>query len=89
MSRTSRCGTTDLITFLAALFIARRRGTHRYPGIPHILDAMLRDATLYFLLSTVFQALLVFFGLFAPVGGTRHDRGFLITLCSSCVLHMV
>jgi len=61
---------------------------HRYPGIPHILDVVLRDATLYFMLSTVFQVLLVFFEIFAPVGDTRHTRGFLITLCSSCVLCM-
>jgi len=60
---------------------------HRYPGIPHILDVVLRDATLYFMLSAVFQVLLVFFEIFAPVGAnTRHTRGFLTTLCSSCML---
>jgi len=63
-------GITDLIAFSAALVTARTRGVHRHPGIPHILDALLRDATLYLLLVTGFQVMFMFFGLFAPVSDT-------------------
>jgi len=71
-----RCGTIDLLTFLIILVTARGPRTNRFPGIPSILDAILRDATLYFLLIFAFQLILLFFLLFASVGDPDCIRGF-------------
>jgi len=67
------------------LIKARVSGTNRFPGIPNILDVVLRDATLYFLLIFAFQLILFFFLLFAPVGDPYYVRGLLILLYSSVV----
>jgi len=55
----------DVIAFLIILVAAKGRG---YPGIPSILDAILRDATLYFMLIFFVHFLSQLFLFFAPVG---------------------
>jgi len=70
-----RRGITDLLAFLIILVAARRPGIHRYPGIPSILDAILRDATRYFILMFVCQLFVELFLLLAPVGGICHVTG--------------
>ena len=68
MSRTHiRCGIADLFVFLIILFTTRGPRTSRFPGIPSILDAILRDATVYFLLIVASQLVLFFFVFLAPV----------------------
>ena len=64
-----RYGVVDLFVFITILVTARASVTSRYPGIPNILDVILRDATLYFLLIVASQLVLFFFLFFAPVGG--------------------
>jgi len=68
-------GTTDLFTFLIILVTIRGPRTSRFPGVPSILDAILRDATVYFLLMTIAQLLLFASTLFAPVGDPYHIEG--------------
>jgi len=63
-------GSIDLLAFLSILVTARRSGRIRLPGIPSILDAVVRDSTLYFILIFFFQILSQLFVLFAPVGDT-------------------
>ena len=46
----------------------------RYPGIPSILDAILRDATGYFILMFLCQLLYEIFTFFTQASGTRHVR---------------
>ena len=41
-----------------------------YPGMPTILDAVVRDATHYFVLIFIVQLVAVLFDLLAPVGST-------------------
>jgi hypothetical protein len=60
-------GVIDFFTFLVILTSTRRRETSRFPGIPSILDAILRDATVYYALVFVCQLVFEFFLLFAPV----------------------
>ena len=68
MSRTHlHCGIADIFVFLIILFTARGPRTRRFPGIPSILDAILRDATVYFLLIVASQLVLFFFVFLAPV----------------------
>jgi len=70
MSRTHlRCRIVDLFVFLIILVTARGPRTSRFPGIPSILDAILRDATVYFLLIVASQLVLFFFVFLAPVCG--------------------
>jgi hypothetical protein len=40
----------------------------RYPGIPSLLDTILRDATSYFIVIFACQVCLLFFLILAPVG---------------------
>ena len=61
------CGAVDFLVFLIILITARRPGTSRLPGIPTILDAILQDATVYFLLIVASQLVLCLFLFFAPV----------------------
>ena len=46
--RSLRRGVTDVLAFSIIVLTARRSGRNRYPGIPSLLDTILRDATLYF-----------------------------------------
>ena len=80
----SRCVIIDLLAFLIILVTARRSGKIRYPGMPSILDVIVRDSTQYFMLIFFFQVLAQLFLFFAPVGDTRYVRGWLAELCSSC-----
>jgi len=48
------------------LITARGQRSHRYPGIPSILDTVVRDATKYFMLITSLHFLSVLFVFFAP-----------------------
>ena len=63
------CGVIDIVAFLIILITARRSRVARYPGMPTILDTILRDATHYFVLMFIVQLVSVLFDLFAPVGG--------------------
>ena len=62
-----RCGVADLLTFSIIFITARGPRTSRFPGIPTLLDAILRDATVYFLLIVASQLVLFFFVFLAPV----------------------
>ena len=57
----------DFFTFLIILATAGGRRTSRSLGISKILDAIVRDATVYFLLIVASQLVLYFFLFFAPV----------------------
>jgi len=73
MSRTHlRCGVVDLFVFLIIFFTARGPQSSRFPGIPRILDAILRDATVHFLLIVASQLVLFFFVFLAPVCDPYH-----------------
>jgi len=80
-----RCGVTDLLTFLIIFVAARESRTGRSLGIPNILDVILRDATIYFLLIFASQLVLFLFLFFAPVGDPYYIRGWLILLYLSFV----
>ena len=62
-----RYGIVDLLTFMIILVTARGPRTGRFPGISTLLDAILRDATVYFLLIVASQLVLFFFVFLAPV----------------------
>jgi hypothetical protein len=84
-SRTLGCG-IDLIAFLIILVTAGGSiRTGRFPGIPDILDAILRDATVYFLLIFASQLVLFLFLFLAPVGDPYWIQDRLILFCSSSV----
>jgi len=53
----------DALAFLMIFMAAKKP---RYPGVPSILDAILRDATIYFLLMFSCQIITDFFIIFAP-----------------------
>jgi len=55
----------DVLAFVVIFFTARRLGTGRYPGVPSILDTLLRDATIYFVLVLLCQLLFQVFTLAA------------------------
>ncbi|KAF9777632.1 hypothetical protein BJ322DRAFT_1095726 [Thelephora terrestris] len=59
--------TFDVIVFLIIAIAAWKERTHRYPGIPSILDTIVRDATKYFLLISSVHLLSVLFVFVAPV----------------------
>lgn len=61
-------GAADVIVFLMILTTARSQRTHRYPGLPSILDTVVRDATKYFMLISSLHFLSVLFVFVAPVG---------------------
>jgi len=76
------CSIADLFTFLIILVTARGPRTNRFPGIPTILDAILRDATIYVLVMAAAQ-LLFLFSLFAPVGHPYYiKRPDILTACA-------
>ena len=70
--RPLRRGTTDLLAFLIILFTARRSGMNRYPGVPNLLDTILRDATGYFLSMFSFQFLYQLLFITNRVRGPRY-----------------
>lgn len=51
----------DVVAFSIVVFTARSRREFRYPGMPSILDTILRDATLCFVLIFSAHCLLLFF----------------------------
>ena len=63
----SQHGIADLFAFLVIFITTKRAGSIRHPGIPSILDAILRGATLYFISIFAGQMLFELFLLFAPV----------------------
>ena len=65
-----RRGIIDLLAFSIILVTARRSRRNRYPGVPSILDTVVRDSTLYFILIFLIQLFFLLFIFFAPVGGT-------------------
>jgi len=60
-------GTIDFLTFLIILATAGGQRMNRSLGISKILDALVRDATVYFLLIVASQLVLYFFLFLAPV----------------------
>ena len=70
----------DILAFRVILFAARRTGT-RHPGIPSLLDIILRDATLYLILTFTSQVCLLLFLLFTAVSDLKY-REEAISLCS-------
>ena len=79
------CDTADLFTFLITFITARGPRMSRSPGIPTIPDAILRDATIYFLVMAAAQLLLLVSTLFAPVDCPYHIKGLLVPLYSPLV----
>ncbi|KAF9646677.1 hypothetical protein BDM02DRAFT_3188645 [Thelephora ganbajun] len=71
-------GITDVLAFLIILVIAMRRRS-RYPGIPTLLDTILRDATVYFILIFFVQFLSELF-MFVTPEGIQHLPGVAITI---------
>ena len=70
--RSLRRGTTDLLAFLIILFTARRSRMNRYPGVPSLLDTILRHSTGYFLSMFCFQFLYQLLFITNRVRGTRY-----------------
>ena len=66
------CGIIDLLAFLIILVTARKSRESRYPGMPSILDIIVRDSTQYFVLIFFSQLVAQLFVFFAPVGDTRY-----------------
>jgi hypothetical protein len=64
-------GIVDLLTFLIILVTARGPRKSKLPGIPDILNVILQDATVYFLLMFASQLVLFFFLFLAPVGDSH------------------
>jgi len=58
----------DILAFLIILVTARRQGVNRYPGVPSLLEVILRDSIRYFMVMFVGQFLFLLFLFFAPVG---------------------
>jgi hypothetical protein len=73
--RTPRPGIQDLLSFLIILVTTKRLAHISHPGVPSILDVILRGATLYFIFLSAFQVALVVFVIFAPVRDTRYSDG--------------
>jgi len=69
-----RYGIIDFSTFLIILVTAGGRRTGRFLGISKILDAIVRDATVYFLLIVTSQLIFYFFLFLAPVGYPHYLR---------------
>ncbi|KAF9643927.1 hypothetical protein BDM02DRAFT_3191081 [Thelephora ganbajun] len=56
----------DASAFLLVIYSARHRGHTRAHGVPSLLDKIVQDATVYFLVIFGGHLLLIFFELFAP-----------------------
>jgi hypothetical protein len=75
----------DILAFLIIFFRARRPAM-RFPGIPSLLDTILRGASVYFVLVFTCQVLLVFFLLFTSVSDVSHVRvGDILKVLIVCV----
>jgi len=61
----------DVLAFLIILIAAKKPRYPRYPGIPNLLDAILRDATIYFVLMFLCQVLFDVFVAFVSVSHPR------------------
>ena len=75
------CTAADVLAFLSILITAKKPWHSRYPGIPSLLDTILRDATVYFVFMALCQVSSDLFVSFAPVS---HPRWWMIESCSSC-----
>ena len=73
----------DALALLIIVYSAKRRagGLARVGGMPSLLDKILQDATMYFLVLSTGHLLLLFFEIFAPVSdrpvdscSTTYDR---------------
>ena len=62
-----RRNVADILAFLMVLHRVKRSRTNRYPGVPNILDAILRDATVHFIVIFVSQLVFQLFVFVAPV----------------------
>jgi len=67
----------DTSAFLIIIYSARHRGLMRAHGVKSLLDKIVEDATVYFLIIFISQLLVVFFQFLAPVSDHLAD------LCSS------
>ena len=67
----------DTSAFLIIVYSAKHRGQMRASGVPSILDRIVEDATVHFLVIFTAHLLLILFQLFAPVSN------FSANLCSS------
>ncbi|KAF9791193.1 hypothetical protein BJ322DRAFT_1040349 [Thelephora terrestris] len=56
----------DVIVFLIIIFTARRPRMNAFPGMPSILDTLVRDATQYFILIFSFHFLATLFLFVTP-----------------------
>ena len=68
MPRTPHPLIVDGLGFLAILITARKQGRNEYPGMPNLLESILRDATISFVLVFISHLLLLLFLVSAPVG---------------------
>lgn len=57
----------DTSAFLLIALSVKRRGSDRAPGVPSLIDKILQDATMYFLVIFSTHLLLILFEFFAPV----------------------
>ena len=64
----------DVVAFLIILFSTRRPRMSRYPGMPSVLDTIVRDATYYFLLIFSLHILSFLFFFATPVSTTQASR---------------
>ena len=63
----------DCAAFLVIVFSARKRGHMHAAGVPSLLECIVKDATIYFLVVFGGQLLVIFFDLLAPVSGLSTD----------------
>lgn len=80
-----RCGISDVLVFSIILVKTRRPRMNRYPGIPSILDVILRDATHYFVLISSAHLLSLLFLFVTSVCDAQRSRRKSVVFCSSCV----
>jgi hypothetical protein len=73
----------DLLAF-SIIFVRAKRHVGRFPGIPNLLDAILRGATIYFVIIFTCQLCLMLFLVFAPVSDACCVRGKVTLMCSLC-----
>jgi hypothetical protein len=68
----SHCDIVDGLVFLSIFGAARRRGRNLHPGIPSLLESILRDATINFVIVFVLHLVFLMFLTLAPVSDTRY-----------------
>ena len=64
---------TDTVAFLIIVYSAKHRGLMRAHGVPSLLDRIVEDATVYFLIMFTGQLLVLFFEFLAPVSDSSID----------------